>query len=204
AAYDTDGTAYTNFITFTAGTTPTMTFPQSGGGTDNYLRADGAWAPPPAGAAFWSRAGTTLTPNNSGDNVEIDGGRITVNTIDEYGAGVGVAIDSLLIKDGNIGASDAHQGIAYLSEYKTLGEGVTLYNDSYIYSSTTGHTTTERRIRYGGTKASPVATPSNSVLGYLRLYVHDGTGLIEVMRETTSVVGAVATDNITASMIWSV
>lgn len=47
AAYDTDGTAYTNFITFTAGTTPTMTFPQSGGGTDNYLNADGGWSIPP-------------------------------------------------------------------------------------------------------------------------------------------------------------
>ena len=46
AAYDTDGTAYTNFITFTAGTTPTMTFPQSGGGTTNFLNADGGWSAP--------------------------------------------------------------------------------------------------------------------------------------------------------------
>ena len=46
AARDIDGASETNFITFTAGTTPTMTFPQSGGGTTNFLRADGSWSDP--------------------------------------------------------------------------------------------------------------------------------------------------------------
>ena len=52
SAYDVDGTAYFPFITFTAANTPTMTFPQSGGGTTNYLRADGSWATPPGGFSF--------------------------------------------------------------------------------------------------------------------------------------------------------
>jgi len=49
SAYDVDGTAYLPFITFTAANTPTMTFPQSGGGTVNFLAADGTWIPPDHG-----------------------------------------------------------------------------------------------------------------------------------------------------------
>lgn len=58
-------TGYSEELTGTQATTLLDTFtsglkglaPASGGGTANYLRADGTWAPPPGGGALWS-AGT--------------------------------------------------------------------------------------------------------------------------------------------------
>ncbi|KKN85536.1 hypothetical protein LCGC14_0278590 [marine sediment metagenome] len=51
SAYDVDGVVYLDFITLTAGNTPTMTFPQSGGGTLNFLNADGGWTVPAGGGS---------------------------------------------------------------------------------------------------------------------------------------------------------
>lgn len=89
AVRDTDGSSYTNFITFTAGTTPTMTFPQSGGGTSNFLNADGGWTVPPGtGVAFGT---TTQIPYmNAGGTDFIYSANLAYNgTTLSVGTGIG-------------------------------------------------------------------------------------------------------------------
>lgn len=72
------------------------------------------------GGVFWDRTDTTLHPKNGGDNVEIDGGVLTVNTIGEYGAGVGVTVDTMLLKDYVISTPD---GVASNGQPITLKAG---------------------------------------------------------------------------------
>lgn len=44
--------------------------PKLGGGTTNFLRADGTWAVPSGGTNYWQRIGTTLSPATTGDLVQ--------------------------------------------------------------------------------------------------------------------------------------
>jgi hypothetical protein len=65
-------------ITFTDITTGNATtgahgyLPKLGGGTTNYLRADGTWAAPSGGTSYWQRNGTTLSPLTSGDICQVN------------------------------------------------------------------------------------------------------------------------------------
>lgn len=65
-------------ITFTDITTGNATtgahgyLPKLGGGTVNYLRADGQWATPPSASNYWQRIGTNISPATTGDTVQVN------------------------------------------------------------------------------------------------------------------------------------
>ena len=91
-----------------------------------------------AASTYWERTGTTLSPVNSGDDVQIDGGTLTVNTIGEYGAGVGVTIDTGLLKDASLGDASHYWNNAYLSlllYFKNAGGT----NASFIFAEAADH-----------------------------------------------------------------
>jgi hypothetical protein len=154
------------------------------------------------GLSYWDRTGTILHPGTSGDDVQIDGGTLTVNTINEFGGGVGVTIEGTLLIDSNIGGASLYQGSAFMTQYNQRMEGASTSNKAYLYSSTSGHAHQNYTYRYGGTIAVPVAVASNTYMNHYRGYVHDGTTTREITRYSVKVDGAVATDNVAGEHHW--
>lgn len=105
--------------------------PPSGGGTSNYLRADGSWATPPGtgGSPNWGSIGGTITNQtdlisyiNANTNPDATGWRLSSN----YGAvGDGVTNDYNALRD--CFASGGYSGTRPESIYVKLEAGKTFY-----------------------------------------------------------------------------
>jgi hypothetical protein len=63
---------FTDITTGNADTGKHGYLPKLGGGTTNFLRADGSWATPAGGTNYWQRISTTLSPATTGDLVQVN------------------------------------------------------------------------------------------------------------------------------------
>lgn len=133
--------------------------PASGGGTTNYLRADGTWAAPPGG-------GGGVSDGDKGDVVVSSGGTIyTVESAANGIAAAGVASSFVRTTDGiynvTIGANSAgFNG----GELDFIGAGITVGKINCHYDGTTAHTMT---FTLGATDVVKLLTTGVAVTGTL-------------------------------------
>jgi len=138
---------------------------------------------------LWDRAGTVLTPKNSGDSIEMSDSASIYPDTDNTGG---------------IGSSSKYWSIGYFNQLLYRRESADISTAFRLYSNTVGHVHQDYIYRYGGTIASPAAAPNGAYLRYVRGYAYDGTSLIEITRETTRVLGNVATNNVAGELQWSI
>jgi hypothetical protein len=129
---------------------------------------------------------------------------LKVDTIDEYTSDVGVTVDSLLIKDQNIGTSSLYQGVAYLTSWRLRVENADAQEYAYVYSNTLSDSVVELNYRYGGTIAVPAAAPTDAWIKEAVYYAYDGTTSLDVVKERYKVDGSVATNDVTGEIRWSI
>jgi hypothetical protein len=181
AAYDVDGTAYTNLITLTASNTPTLALTSTGVGTINNMSIGATTA---STGAF-----TTLTASTSITNSSLTSGRVTYATtaglltdsanllysgtdLTVYGLTVGRGAGAVSTNTA-VGAS-ALQANTSGAENTAVG-----YQAGYGNIGATGNTYTGRLAGYTNT-----AGTDNAGFGNLALYYNTGSSNVAVGRST--------------------
>ena len=169
AAYDTDGAAYTNLITLTASTTPTLALTSTGVGTINNMSV-GATTASTGAFTTLSATGNTTLGDAAADTV-------TVN---------GTVTSNLIFTDNtyDIGASGATRPRnLYLSGLLTMGGALTVNGNTTIGDADTD-TITQAASYVTGTQLKSAKTATNTL--NLAAYDVDGTAYTNLITLTAS------------------
>jgi hypothetical protein len=154
AAYDTDGLAYTNLITLTASTTPTLALTSTGVGTINNMSIG---ATTPATGAFTTLSATgAITANTTANNqsyTTTGAGTITISsgtagTINNMSIGATTALAGTftnLSATGNVTLGDASTDTVTVNGYMGVGSAVNA-GTALLVGSPTLTGTTQRGI----------------------------------------------------------
>ena len=179
----TDGNQ-TGIGTVQFGTGDTYTFPTSDGGSGEVLQTDGkgtlTWKSS-SSSTVWSRSGTTITPTNAGDQVNITASDDTVKTE--------------LKADG----SATFSGTLLVNKTKSIGVDA----QAQIRNDSNGYALSLQRSENGsnpvrllsersrGTEDSPKALEDNDRIWELRNYGYTGSVYVQSSRITAEVDGTV-------------
>jgi hypothetical protein len=145
--------------------------PASGGGTTNYLRADGTWAAPPGGSGIaWSDAVTAdIVPDADGTR-DLGSGtnRFAVLHVDSIDLN-GTTLDGTTLSDPNADALLFWDDSAGATAYATLGTGLaitgtTLAVDSAVVTLTGTQTLTGKTLTSPTMTAPVLGTPASGTL----------------------------------------
>jgi hypothetical protein len=160
AAYDVDGTAYTNLITLTASNTPTLALTSTGVGTINNMSIGATTASTGAFTTLTSNGATTFTAGTASTTTG------TGTLVITGGLGVSGRINAANF-DGIIGANTAAAG-SFTSLSATAGTSVAT-SSGYLTVGTVSAT---------GMNASDIGIPNNK---YLRGTVVAGTSSVALI-----------------------
>ena len=168
--------------------------PSSGGGTTNYLRADGTWAAPPGGSASNSFETQTVTDTDAGYTWAATGSAVADSSTDTLtwvsGVGIDVDVDAALdaIRITTVDGEIVHDNLSgYLAaehvDWAGAGAG-TIHTDNYIENVPTALSTgTVTATTYGITSDSGT----------------DDVVLVEATTTTAGLLGAAKWDEIVAN-----
>jgi hypothetical protein len=131
---------------------------------------------------FVAGSATTFQINSTG---------VKVDVVTEYTGALGVTIENVLAKDGQL----------YFSQYTPNILYAFMDDDSinmlfYIYADTAGEEYHNYIYRYGGSESVPTAAPSGADLYTVRGYTYDGSSNIDTATIRMTVNGAVATNDV--------
>jgi hypothetical protein len=144
--------------------------PASGGGTSNFLRADGTWAAPGGGGISWSTAvNADVVPDADGTR-DLGSGtnRFAVLHVDSIDLN-GTTLDGTTLSDPNADALLFWDDSAGATAYATLGTGLaitgtTLAVDSAVVTLTGAQTLTGKTLTSPTMTAPVLGTPASGTL----------------------------------------
>jgi hypothetical protein len=210
AAYDVDGTAYTNLITLTASNTPTLALTSTGVGTINNMSigattaSTGAFTTLTSNGATTFTAGTASTTTGTGTLVITGGlgvsGRINAANFDGIvGANTAAAgsFTTLSASSTVTLSGGTANGVAFLNGSNVLTTGSALVFDGTNFS-TTGNATLG-----GASKATDTQLNFSADTGTQRIYLERGSRSL-VFYDVTSAIETYRIAGITGAQTWTV
>ena len=216
AAYDVDGTAYTNLITLTAGNTPTLALTSTGVGTINNMSIGATTASTGAFTTLSASGTTTLSANQI---ISVTDNTNAALRITQLGTGNALLVEDstnpdstpfVITADGRIvsGATSLYPApINTANTDKLQLNGATTYDSSADFISWATGTDTGASLNLArsdsGTIGTHTVVGSADIFGNVRFFGSDGTNFIEGAKISAGADGTPGTNDMPGRLIFS-